>query len=249
MALLPQSRAEFKSYCLRKLGAPVINIDVDDSQLEDRINEALNWWWDYHYFGSEKTYYKYEITPTDITNKYITLPNNIIGAVKIFDITTAFNSQSIFNINYQIALNDLYTLTSLSMVPYFMTMQQLQFINELLVGKQPIRYNQYTNKFYVDMDWNKFLPGQYLVIECYRRLDPEVDGLVEIYSDRWLLMYATALIKQQWGSNLKKFGNMQMPGGIVFNGQQLFDEATEELEKLRNDLIHSYSLPVVDLIG
>lgn len=322
---VPTSRAEFKQYCLRKLGKPVIEINVDDDQVDDRIDEALKYYWDYHFDGSSKIYYKHKVTPNDapgrisevvvlnggtgfsntdtvtftavdgtgagaaanvVTNSngsiteiiitdpgdryheiptisvsggsganlhvfnggYIRLPENIIGAVHVFPIgDPAVRSDDLFNIRYQIALNDLYTLTSVSMVPFFMTMQHLSLIQEILVGKQPLRYNRHKNRLYIDMDWNKFNDDEYILVEAYEIVDP--DEYTDAWGDRWLLRYATELIKQQWGTNMKKFGNMQLPGGIVMNGQQIYEEASSEINKLESEMINSYSLPVSDLIG
>lgn len=243
----PNSRETFKQYCLRRLGKPVIEINISDEQADDRIDDALKFWTDYHLEGSEKVYYKYALQPVDFTNKWIPLPANIIGAVSIFDIGTDFGTNNMFNIRYQIALNDLYTLTSVSMIPYYMAFQQLQFIEQLLVGKQPIRYNRYRDKLYIDADWTRFEVGNFLIVEAYQVVDP--DELTQAWGDRFLQMYATALIKRQWGENLKKFGNMTMPGGITFNGQQIYNEAIEEIEKIEHDVIHSYSMPVTDMIG
>jgi hypothetical protein len=243
----PSTRAEFKENCLRRLGKPVIEINVDDDQVEDRIDEAIKYFWDYHFDGSDKVYYKHLVTEEDKTNRYITLPDNIIGAVNIFEIGQALNTNNLFNIRYQIALNDLYTLTSVSMVPYYMAMQHVQFLEQMLVGKQPMRYNRHNNKVYIDMDWSIINAGDYVIIEAYEVLDPEV--YTKAWADRWLLRYGACLIKQQWGSNLKKFEGMQMPGGLRFNGQKIYDEATAEREELEKEMIHSYSLPVTDMIG
>jgi hypothetical protein len=243
----PVSRSEFKENCLRRLGKPVIEINVDDDQVEDRIDEALKYFWDYHFDGSDKVYYKAQITDTDKTNRYIQLPDNIIGAVNIFEIGQALNTNNLFNIRYQIALNDLYTLTSVSMVPYYMAMQHVQFLESMLVGKQPLRYNRHNNKLYIDMDWNIINAGDYVIVEAYEVLDPNV--YTSAWSDRWLLRYAACLIKQQWGNNLKKFNNMKLPGGLSFNGQGIYEEATQERLDLEKEMIHSYSLPVTDMIG
>ena len=243
----PTSRSEFKENCLRRLGKPVIEINVDDDQVDDRIDEALQYFWDYHFDGAEKVYYKALISQPDKDNRYIQLPDNIIGAINIFPIGQALNTNNLFNIRYQIALNDLYTLTSVSMVPYYMAMQHVQFLETMLVGQQPLRYNRHNNKFYVDMDWNIINVGDYLIIEAYQVLDPDV--YTKAWNDRWLLRYAACLIKQQWGNNLKKFQGMKMPGGLTFNGQQIYNEATQEREELEKEMIHSYSLPVTDMIG
>ena len=171
---VPTSRAEFKQYCLRALGYPVIEINVDDDQVEDRIDEGLKYYGDYHFDATEKVYYKHQVTDADKANKYITLPENIIGAVSIFSIgDPSVRADDLFNIRYQIALNDLYTLTSVSLVPYYMAMQHLATIQELLVGKQPIRYTRHRDRLQVDMDWNTLKTGEWLLVEAYEVIDPE----------------------------------------------------------------------------
>lgn len=245
---VPTTRQEFKEYCLRKLGKPVIEINVDDDQVEDRIDEALRYYWDYHFDGSEKLYYKHQITQQNIDDKYITLPENIIGAVRVFPIgDPMIRSDDLFNIRYQIALNDLYTLTSVSMVPYYMVMEHLALVSELLVGQQPIRYNRHKDRLYVDMDWGKYNVGEYLLVEAYEVVDPEV--WVDVWADRWLQNYTAAKIKYQWGSNLTKFTGMQLPGGVQFNGEKILMDAQTEIEKMEAEMISSYSLPVSDMVG
>lgn len=244
---IPTSRAAFKEYCLRNLGKPVIEINVDDDQVEDRIDEALRYYYDYHFDGSEKIYYKHQITEENKTNKYIILPENILGAVNLFDLGSALGTNNLFNIRYQIALNDLYTLTSVSMVPYYMALQHIQFLEYMLVGKQPIRFNRHTNRLYLDMDWDRVETGNFLIVEAYEVVDPAVYS--DVWKDRWLAEYTSQLIKKQWGTNLKKFDGMQMPGGLKFNGQKIYDEADVDIKKLREEMIGSYSLPVTDMIG
>jgi hypothetical protein len=244
---VPTSRSDFKENCLRRLGKPVIEINVDDDQVDDRIDESLRYFWDYHFDGSEKIFYKHPVTQTDKTNKYITLPENIIGAVNIFPIGSGLNTNNLFNIRYQIALNDLYTLTSVSMVPYVMALTHIQNLEQILVGQQPLRYNRHVNKLYIDMDWERVDINEYILVEAYEVIDPDV--YTDAWSDRWLLRYAACLIKQQWGNNLKKFDGMKMPGGLTFNGQRIYEEATQERAELEKEMIHSYSLPVTDMIG
>lgn len=244
---VPATRSQFKEYCLRTLGKPVLEINVDDDQVEDRIDQALRYYWDYHFDGSEKIYYKHQVTAQDKANQYITLPENIIGVVNIFNIGDALNTNNMFNIRYQIALNDLYTLTSVSMVPYYMALQHIQMLEYLLVGKQPLRYNRHMDKLRIDMDWNKLEDNHYLIVEAYEVVDPDV--YTDAWGDRWLAQYATALIKKQWGTNLKKFEGMTLPGGIKFNGQKIYDEADDEIKALEKEMISSYSLPVTDMIG
>lgn len=244
----PNSKETFKEYCLRKLGKPVIEINVDDDQVDDRIDEAIRYYWDYHFDGSAKIYYKHQVTATDIQNKYIILPENIIGAVRIFPIgDPSIRADDIFNIRYQIALNDLYTLTNVSLIPYYMVMEHLGLLTEMLVGQQPIRYERHKNRLYVDMDWSSIGAGRFILVEAYEVIDPAV--WTDAWNDRWLQNYATALIKRQWGANLTKFTGMQLPGGVQFNGEKILDDAVAEIQKMEDEMIGSYSLPVLDMIG
>jgi len=245
---VPSSRAEFKEYCLRKLGKPVIEINVDDDQVEDRIDESIRYYWDYHFDGTEKVYYKHAVTEADKANKYITLPENIIGAVRVFPIgDPSIRSDDMFNIRYQIALNDLYTLTAYSMIPYYMAMQHLALISEFLVGQQPIRYSRHRDRLFIDTKWDNYNVGDFILVEAYEVLDP--DTFSEVWSDRWLQNYCTEKIKYQWGSNLTKFTGMQLPGGVQFNGEKIMNDAKDAIEAMEKDMILNYSLPVADMIG
>jgi len=244
---VPASRSEFKEYCLRSLGKPVIEINVDDDQVEDRIDEALRYYWDYHFDGTERIYYKHQIVSQNITDKYITLPENIIGAVRIFNIGDPMVTNNLFDIRYQIALNDLYTLTSVSMIPYYMMFQHVQLLEQMLVGQQPIRYNRHNDRLFVDMDWGKVNVGNYLIVEAYQVLDPDI--YTDAWGDRWLSLYTTALIKRQWGSNLTKFSGLQLPGGVQFNGDKIYNDAVAEIEAMEKEMSSSYSLPSFDMIG
>lgn len=245
---IPTTRSDFKEYCLRKLGKPVIEINVDDDQVDDRVDEAIKYYWDYHFDGTEMMYYKHQITSQDKSNRYITMPENIIGVVHLFPIgDPAVTSQDIFNIRYQIALNDLYTLTNVSIVPFYMAMQHIALLQEILVGKQPIRYNRHRNILHLDMDWDKVNLGDYIVIQAYQIVDPT--EYTDMWGDRWLQNYCTQLIKQQWGANLIKFQGLQLPGGVQFNGQKIYDDATEQIEKMQQEMISSFSLPVMDMVG
>lgn len=243
----PSTRKTFGEYCLRRLGKGVIEIAVTEEQVSDRINDALLYWWDWGLDGSEHAYYQYQVTSQDITNQYITLPDNIIGAVNIFDIGDALNTENMFDIRYQIALNDLYTLTSFSVVPYYMAMEHLALLEYILVGKKPVRYNRYDNILYVDMDWLEAIDaGNFIVVDCYQIVDP--DSLANAYQDRLLCQLATAYIKRQWGSNLKLFKGVQMLGGVEFNGQTIYDEAVAEIKDIE-DNIWKFSGRPLDMIG
>lgn len=243
----PTDKDSFKEWCLRKLGKPVIEINVDDDQVDDRVDEAISYWNDYHFDGVEKMFLKHQLTSDDISNQYITIPENIIGVINIFDIGDALSVNNLFNIRYQFALNDIYDMSNYRLQEYMMAMQNIQFIEEMLVGKQPIRYNRHVNKLHIDMDWQRVNIGDYIVAECYQVLDQET--YTDMWKDRWLQNYASAKIKYQWGSNLTKFSGMQLPGGLQFNGEQILQDAQAEIQRLEEEMISSYSLPVMDMIG
>lgn len=241
------TREEFKLYCLRELGYPVIKVNVDDDQVNDRIDYALQKYYDYHYDGSEKVFLKFQVTDTDKVNKYLTVPANVIGISDIFDIGNSYGTNNLFSIRYQIAQNDLYSLTSVSMVPYYMAMQHIQLLEQLLTGKQPIRYNRHTSRLYIDQDWNLINTGDFIIAVGYKAVNPDENPAV--WEDQWLKKYATALIKRQWGNNTKKFNGGTLPGGIQYNGQQIYNEADQEIKELEKDLIDSFSIPAADMMG
>lgn len=243
----PTTRNEFKEWCLRKLGKPVIEINVDQDQVDDRVDEALSYYWDYHFDGTERTFFKHQVTQDNITDGYITVPENIIGVVNLFDIGDSLSTNNLFNIRYQFALNEIYDLSNYNLSNYYLAMQHIQFLEEILVGKQPLRYNRNVNKLHIDMDWGKVDVGNYIIAEAYQVVDPST--YADVWKDRWLQNYATAKIKYQWGSNLTKFEGMQLPGGVQFNGMQILQDSQQEIERLEQDMITSYSLPVTDMIG
>ena len=245
---VPTTKAAFKELCLRRLGKPVIEINVDDDQVDDRVDQALAYYQDYHFDGTQKTYLKHAVTADDKTNGYITVSDsNIIGIVDIFDIGDATSTNNLFNIRYQIALNDLYDLSRYDLVPFYMNFMNIRMIEEILIGKQPLRYNRHVNRLHVDMDWEKLNVGDFLVAHVYKKIDG--DTFTDLWSDRWLAEYATCLIKYQWGSNLSKFTGMALPGGVQFNGADILSQAQMEKDKLEQEMISSYSLPVHDMTG
>jgi hypothetical protein len=242
------SRVKFKEYILRRLGSPVIDINVDDEQIEDRIDDALLKYRDYHFDGMQHVYYPYQLTQTDINNQYITLPEDFVGVTRIFDINDSFGAMNLFNIRYQLHLNELFNISSVSVTPYVVAMRHIEFLEEVFVGKKPIRYNRNTDRLYIDMAWDDdTVAGQFIMIDGYREVNPEENP--DVWDEPWLRQYATQLVKRQWGEHLKLYEGMNLPGGVTFNGQKIWDEAQEEIQKLEDTVINDYSLPVTDMIG
>jgi hypothetical protein len=223
----PTTRDELKKYCLRRLGAPVIEINVDEDQVQDRIDDALAFYHDYHYDGTERTFLKHQITADDITNNYIAIPSTINSIIDVMPLGNDTSTNNLFNVKYQITLNDIQNWSGYQMSNYVMSMERIALMQELLVGKQRLRFSRHTDKMYLDMDWSRVSVGEYVIIECYQAMDPETYS--QVYGDWWLRKYTTALIKKQWGQNLSKFEGMQLPGGVTFNGQQILADANEEI--------------------
>jgi hypothetical protein len=237
------SREQLKEYCLRRLGSPVIEINVDGDQVEDRIDDAFQFYREYHYDAVEKVYLKHEITSQDITNQYIPMSDAVTGVERVFPFMNKSTGTNIFDIKYQILINDLYTLMSTDLIYYTEVRQELELINQLLVGQKPIRFNRNMNRLYVDMDWAAdVVPGTYIIVECWRILDP--DTFTDVYNDMMLKKYATALIKRQWGENLKKFAGVQLPGGVTLNGEVIYQEAVTEILQIESDIQNRFELPV-----
>jgi len=243
----PTTRSELKKYCLRRLGAPVVEINVDEDQVDDRIDDALEFYRDYHYDGSERTFLKHQVTETDKANKYVDVPANVMGIINIFPIGTGLQANNLFNLRYQISLNEVHDWASERIQHYVASMERISLLEEILVGKQPLRFNRHTDKLYIDMDWNRVSVGEYIIVECYQVLDP--DTYTSVWGDWWLRQYATALIKRQWGENMKKFEGMQLPGGVTFNGQTIWSEAQEEILRLEEEVQKKFSMPAMDMIG
>jgi hypothetical protein len=244
----PQSREEFIDYVLRKIGAPVIEINVAEEQVEDRVDEALSFWNDYHYNGSQLVYLKHEITQADKDNGYITLPQKLLGISKVFPFDTSISTGTgMFNVQYQFVLNNLTDLTSYNLQHYYMTMQHIEFMQEILVGKPFIRYNKHVNKLFIDTDISHWAVGNYIIIEAYDVIDP--DAYSDVWNDRWLQNYASALIREQWGLNLTKFTNMQLVGGVSFNGEQILAEAREERRAMEEEAVQNLQPLTYNFIG
>lgn len=235
-------------YCLRSLGEPVVEVNIDEQQIEDRIDEAIEHYRLYHYDGIEKVYLKHQVTEEDVTNGYIPVPDYIYGVTRVFPVAAGTGtSKSIFNLQYQLRLNDLYDLTSVSVIYYQQVMNHLALLDHTLNGYPLYRFNRRTEKLYIDDAWRDNIPvGSYLLVECYRALDPQT--YTSVYSDAWLKHYSTALLKRQWATNIKKFSGMQLPGGVTIDGDKLYSEAIEEIKELE-DIIQRKSAPLEFFMG
>lgn len=249
-----QTRQQFTDYCLRKLGAPVIDINVDPDQVDDRIDDAIQYWQDYHFDGAQKFYWIHRVTQTDINNKFLDCTqaqdpqgNNvqILGITRIFPLTDSQATINMFDLRYQLRLNELYDFTSASYINYTLTQQHLRSLELQFTGEIPIRFVRNMQRLYIDWAWSsgyEVAPSQIVVSECYGVISPDQYPLV--WNDRWLKEYATALIKRNWGENMKKFGGMQLPGGITLNGKEVFDEAVEDIRRLEEDMVTNYGGPL-----
>ena len=266
----PSTRETLKQYALRALGKPVIDINVDDDQLEDRLDEAYQYYANYHYDGIRRTYLKYQYTQADKTRmtadgsnetatknsvsstfvegqNFIVVPESVISCINIFPFSNKGNL-NLFDVRYQLRLNDLYDFSSTSIINYDIVLRHLDFLDHILVGEKPLRFNQHDNRLYIDMDWNNDIEvGEFLIIECYRKLDPTT--FTDVNNDIFLKRYVTALFKKQWGANLSKFNGVAMLGGVTLNGQQIYSEALSDIEKLETELRTTYELNPAMMMG
>jgi len=308
----PTTRQQFIDYCKRRLGFPVIDINVDDDQISDRVDDALQFFEDYHFDGVEKMFMKHRITQDDINRRWIYCPDAVTYVVGMFPFDDSNSSINMFDLRYQLRLHDLYDFTSVSYVSYEITMQHIRTLNLMFSGTPQIRFNRKQNKIFLDIDWSRDVSvGDYVVIDCYRAIRPATitltgtgtavttantitgtgtifdqellegdvitlggqelqvnqitsptslttigpvasnvtngvltkPGNSEVFNDRFLKRYATALIKYQWGSNLSKFAGIQMPGGVTLDGVRIMTEAKEEMDKIEEDMYNFNSLP------
>lgn len=308
MAMLT-SREDLKQYCLRRLGAPVIDINVDDTQLEDRIDDALNYFWDNHYDGIEKVYLKMPVKASEIVittpdatdfkvndivvgltsgaaarvvneierqttgnmilvidseidfvpgetvkcessgvqkvvatytknewdKKSFYIPNNIAGVVRVVPFSAYGGTRSMFDVQYQLMLNDITTLTTLDISNYYLSMRHLTMLNNILNSEPQFRFNKFNNRLDLDIKFkDRLVCGQYIILEAYSDVNP--NDHTRVWDDQWLKSYTTALFKKAWGTNLKKYQGMQLPGGITVDGQSIYDEAVGEQKDLEEDL-------------
>ena len=278
----PTSRSELIDYCKRKLGAPVLEINVADEQIEDLVDDAIQFFQERHFDGVTQMYLKYKITQEDIdrgraprnnttagivtttaetsiagvttsfsyteNSNYLQVPPSVIGVTKIFHFDgTNTVTNNMFSVKYQLFLNDIYYWGSTELLTYAMVKTYLEDIDFLLTTEKQIRFNQRMDRLYLDIDWGSVSVGDYLVIDCFRVLDP--NDFSRVYNDSFLKPYLTALIKRQWGQNLIKFQGVKLPGGIELNGRQIYDDAEKDLDKIMEKMSNTYELPPLDMIG
>ena len=223
------NRKDFTDYCLRKLGAPVIEINVSPQQIDDRIDEAIQYWHDYHFDGSNLIYLKHQVTAEDVANGYIEVPENLVGIVRIIDTTYLGFTGSPLDFGFQFIASQLLNISNLKMSEYYMSRQHLSLIREVLIGRPSIRYNRHQNRVYVDD--SSFVEGKIYVFEAW---DPTITD--EMWDDRWLKKYAPALIGIQWGKNITKFQNVQLMSGMMFNGDQILQMYKDEAAALEEEV-------------
>ncbi len=275
----PASRQELRDYCLRQLGAPVLEINLDDDQIDDAIDDALQYFRERHFNGAEKMYLKHEFTDDDVTRfttanetvttsapdaatwenrkNYLEIPEHVFGISKVYGISSNFVRNSLFGLNNQYYLMDLFSYTSgtglafggVDMVNYYMVKQHFETIDMIINTGSLVqfRFNTRQDRLYIDIDPNRVTKDQWLLIECYRALDPST--FTEVFNDLFVKKYATALMKRSWGQNLIKFNGVTLPGGVSMNGRQLYDDALSEIAALMEDSISTYELPPLDMIG
>jgi hypothetical protein len=275
----PASRQELIDYCLRRLGAPVLEINVDDDQIDDLVDDALQYFNERHFDGVERMYLKYQITQDDIdrgkaasksprgpgittttatstsgttfnwyeSSNYIQVPDSVIGIEKVFKFDTSSISGGMFSIKYQLFLNDLYYFNSVELLQYAMVKSYLEDIDFLLTTDKQLRFNKRQNRLYLDLEWGAQSAGNFLVLDCYRILNP--NEFTNVYNDSFLKRYLTALIKRQWGQNLIKFRGVKLPGGIELNGRELYEDAQREIDDIMKRMSMDYELPPYDFIG
>ena len=240
------TREGLKQWALRALGEPVLKVNVANEQLEDRLDEAIDYFHLYHYDGIERFYLKHQITQENIDTQTVIVPDWVFGVKRIIPFRLGSASQNLFDVQYQLRLNDLYEITNTSVVYYTAVMQHMSMLDQVLNGYPQFEFNRLGSRIQLEVSKVKLHLGDYMIIECYRALDPAQNS--KMYGDPWLQSYVTALFKRQWSSNLKKYQNMQLPGGVVVDGQSMYLEATQEIADLESEL-RDKSAPLGFILG
>ncbi len=277
----PASRTDLINYCKRQLGAPVLEINIADEQVDDLVDDALQYFHERHFDGVIQTFLKYKITQDDIdrgrgkgsdnpvgivtttatstvgisstfsfeeNSNFLQIPPAVLGINKIFRFDGSNTvTNNMFSVKYQLFLNDVYTFSSTEILSYAMTKRYLEDLDFALGTEKHIRFNKRQDRLYLDFDWGAATKDDYLIIDCYRLIDP--NDFTRVYNDSFLKKYLTALMKRQWGQNLIKFQGVKLPGGIELNGRQIYDDAEKDLEIIREQMSNTYELPPLDMIG
>jgi len=244
----PTTRQELIDFCLRRLGSPVLEINVDDDQIEDKVDDALQLYQEYHSDATFRTYLKHQVTQIDVDNEYISIPDTVLYVTKVFPFSKTFSGINMFDIRYQMMLNSMGDFMNFAggMSYYYQLQQYLEFLDELLEGEPRVTYSRHQDRLYIFGDWapnviNNLEVGDYIVFEVLSLVDPDTFG--SVYNDKFLKDYTTQLIKQQWGTNMSKFEGMQLPGGVTLNGAQYYQDATTELERLEEKMRNENEFP------
>tara|TARA_B100001250_G_scaffold154871_1_gene133034 strand:- start:369 stop:1211 length:843 start_codon:yes stop_codon:yes gene_type:complete len=277
----PATRQELIDYCKRRLGAPVLEINVDDDQIEDLVDDTFQYFNERHFDGVERMYLKHKVTQEEIdrgkaqgttgvgivtttslgvnsgigsisttwyeSSNYIQVPDSVIGIEKVFKFDTSSISGGMFSIKYQLFLNDLYNFNSVDLLQYAMTKTYLEDIDYLLTPEKQVRFNKRQDRLYLDIDWGAQQADDFIILDCYRALDPA--SFTQGYNDSFVKKYLTALIKRQWGQNLIKFKGTKLPGGIELNGREIYEDALNDLNDIKERMSTEYELPPYDTIG
>jgi hypothetical protein len=245
---MPASRQDLIDYCYRRLGSPVIEINIDPDQVEDRIDDAFQYFQDYHFDGVEKVFLKHQITPLDVANQYIPIPPPVISVLRVLPIGSSNQSMGMFDIQYQMRLNDLYTFTSTSIMHYDIMRKHLALLEFEFNVDPGIEFERHQQQLRINWDWNNSVAvGSFIIIECYRILDP--DQYPDVYNDRWLKAYATELMRRQWGENLMKYQGVALIGGTTLNGTDIYQKALDNIEKLEQQVKDEFQLPIDFIMG
>lgn len=251
---IPNTRQKLIDYCLRALGHPVIEINVDDDQIEDRVDEAIQFYQEFHSDAVVRNLLKHQVTQNDINNGYISLAAgaNILSINNVFNISNNNSGTSLFSVDYQLHLHDIFDLNSGSfggIINYELTKQYLSLIDRNVNGVyEMIEYTRHKGRVNFHTDTLKDLGvGNYVVFDGYSAVDPEM--FVGVYNDMFLKKYTTALVKRQWGLNLIKFEGMTLPGGVTMNGRAIYDDAIADIDKLEEKIRLEHELPPLDFIG
>ena len=247
----PQNREEFKTYIRAKLGEPVINLEVSEFQVDIAVDEALQYFQNYHYLGSTHSYYVYEITQADINSKSFTLPSDVLGVTTVYDFSTAGGlglSADVYSQSWQMTYDLVFNQNVLngSFATYYTNKTYYDMIDSLINGMKSIRFNQYENKVFLDNTWENYKVGDKLVVDCFIVLDP--DDNPEIWADRWLVRYATAKLQKQWGENISKYDGT-LPGGMKLNYERILSEAINEIKEIEDNCLRDYSEPPRDFVA